>query len=345
MDTSLCLRWVIAGLLSLFLVICLMPTFIQWIQKKGVQPIRKDGPPSHIHTKAHKPTMGGALFISICVVISIIMMRPCASMGIIATSTLLHGILGAIDDRLKIRYQNTKGLSPSLKIKAQIGIALLILIWTYISFTPQCRTLNLPFCRPIPLNFLSFVFLGCLVMIGSCNAVNLTDGLDGLVIGPVLCSCIGLGVVSFFVGHESLLCNKYVFFVEKAQEMMVFLASLAGCCLGFLWYNAYPSRIIMGDCGSMAMGGCLASVAIILRQEWFLALVGIIFVAEAISVVIQVIYFKATQKRFFLMAPIHHHFEKKGWAETHIVYRFWIISIVFLMIALLCFFNINKGIL
>jgi phospho-N-acetylmuramoyl-pentapeptide-transferase len=345
MDSFLCFRWMIAGLLSLFCVTCFMPPFMRWIQKKGVQPIRKDGPPSHIHTKTRKPTMGGALFIPICVVISIMIMRPCPWMGIIATSTLLHGILGAMDDGLKITHQNTKGLSPSLKIKAQMGIALLILIWTYASLTPQCRFLNLPFCRPIPLNLFSFLCIGCVVMIGSCNAVNLTDGLDGLVVGPVLCSCIGLGIVSFFVGHETLSCVTHTSFVAKAQEITVFLASLAGCCLGFLWYNSYPSKIIMGDCGSMAIGGCLASVAIILRQEWFLAIVGILFVVEALSVTIQVIYFKATQKRFFLMAPIHHHFEKKGWTETHIVNRFWIVSIAFLLVSLLFFFGIQKCII
>lgn len=303
-----------------------MPFFIRKIKKHCIQPIREDGPQSHIHTKKQKPTMGGILFVPLCIIVSLLMMRPCPWGKVIAMSTLLNGAIGAVDDWLKIKKKNSKGLAPSLKTRYQFLVAFVIVYWVYRNLGPNAHFLRLPFIQPIPLNRFFFFVIGLFLMIGSCNAVNLTDGLDGLAVGPTVFSSIGLGIVAFFV--------EKTLGIDHAKEMTIFMASLAGSCLGFLWYNKYPSRIIMGDCGSMAIGGCLASVALIVRHEWFLGIAGIVFVMETLSVMIQVAVFKRTKKRVFLMTPIHHHFEVKGWTEKQIVKQFWMISCLFLFLAL-----------
>ncbi len=300
------------------------------------QPIRDDGPQSHL-AKAGTPTMGGLLILSALTVSTLMWARlDNAYVWIVVLVTLAFGLLGFADDYAKVTKQTTNGVSGRLRMLAGLAIAAMA---TYAAarFHPDALTnqLALPFFKDVLIN-LSYFFIpfGMVVIVGAANAVNFTDGLDGLAIMPVMIAGATLGVISYVVGNFNFAEYLGVHFVPGTGELLVFAAALFGGGLGFLWYNAPPAAVFMGDTGSLALGGALGAIAVCTKHEIVLAIVGGLFVVETLSVIIQVLYFKRTGKRVFLMAPIHHHFEKKGWSEPQIVIRFWIISLILAMIGL-----------
>ncbi len=304
-------------------------------QGKG-QPIRDDGPEGHF-VKAGTPTMGGLLILSALMVSTLLWARlDNPYVWIVVMVTLAFGLIGFADDFAKVAKQNTKGVSGRVRMLAGLAIALMA-SYAASSFHPADLTLQLavPFFKDVLLN-LSWFFLpfGMIVIVGAANAVNLTDGLDGLAIMPVMIAGGTLGIIAYVVGNANFAEYLGVHYVPGTGELMIFASALFGAGLGFLWYNAPPAAVFMGDTGSLALGGALGAIAVCTKHEIVLAIVGGLFVVEALSVIIQVAYFKRTGKRVFLMAPIHHHFEKKGWAEPQIVIRFWIISLILAMIGL-----------
>jgi phospho-N-acetylmuramoyl-pentapeptide-transferase len=304
-------------------------------QGKG-QPIRDDGPQSHF-IKAGTPTMGGLLILS-ALLFSTILWANLSNpyVWIVLLVTIAFGLIGFADDYAKISRQTSKGVSGRVRMVLGIAIAGLA-AYAAAQFHPDDLTnqLALPFFKDVLLNLgVFFVPFGIFVIVGAANAVNLTDGLDGLAIMPVMIAGGTLGVIAYVVGNSNFSEYLGVHYVPGTGELLVFASALFGAGLGFLWYNAPPAAVFMGDTGSLALGGALGAIAVCAKHEIVLAIVGGLFVVEALSVIIQVLYFKRTGKRVFLMAPIHHHFEKKGWAEPQIVIRFWIISLILAMIGL-----------
>ena len=304
-------------------------------QGKG-QPIRDDGPASHF-TKAGTPTMGGLLILSALMFSTLLWARlDNPYVWIVILVTLAFGLIGFADDYAKVTKQTTKGVSSRVRMLAGLVIAGLA-TYAAASFHPAELTnqLALPFFKNALVNMgLFFIPFGMIVIVGSANAVNLTDGLDGLAIMPVMIAAGTLGVISYVVGNLNFSEYLGVHYVAGTGELMIFASALFGGGLGFLWYNAPPAAVFMGDTGSLALGGALGAIAVCTKHEIVLSIVGGLFVVEALSVIIQVLYYKRTGKRVFLMAPIHHHFEKKGWAEPQIVIRFWIISLILAMVGL-----------
>ncbi|MFT7058428.1 MAG: phospho-N-acetylmuramoyl-pentapeptide-transferase [Pseudorhodobacter sp.] len=304
-------------------------------QGKG-QPIRLDGPQTHF-AKAGTPTMGGLLILSALLFSTLLWARlDNPYVWIVLGVTFAFGLIGFADDYAKVSKQNTKGVSSRIRIVLGLIIAA---IAAYASTLAHPAALSgqlaLPVFKDTLINMgVFFVPFGMIVIVGSANAVNLTDGLDGLAIMPVMIAAGTLGVISYVVGNFNYTDYLGVHFVPGTGELLIFTAALFGGGLGFLWYNAPPAAVFMGDTGSLALGGALGAIAICTKHELVLAIVGGLFVVEAMSVIIQVLYFKKTGRRVFLMAPIHHHFEKKGWAEPQIVIRFWIISLILAMIGL-----------
>ena len=304
-------------------------------QGKG-QPIRDDGPQSHL-SKAGTPTMGGLLILSSLMFSTLVWARlDNPYIWIVLLVTLAFGVIGFADDFAKVTKQNTKGVSSRIRM----GLGLLIAaLATYAAsrFHPEALTneLALPVFKNALFNLgYFFIPFGMLVIVGSANAVNLTDGLDGLAIMPVMIAGATLGIISYVVGNLNYSSYLGVHYVSGTGEILIFTSALFGAGLGFLWYNAPPAAVFMGDTGSLALGGALGAIAVCIKHEIVLAIVGGLFVVEALSVIIQVLYYKRTKKRIFLMAPIHHHFEKRGWAEPQIVIRFWIISLILAMVGL-----------
>ncbi|OYU17482.1 MAG: phospho-N-acetylmuramoyl-pentapeptide-transferase [Rhodobacteraceae bacterium PARR1] len=304
-------------------------------QKKG-QPIREDGPASHF-SKAGTPTMGGLLILSALMVSTLLWARwDNPYVWIVLLVTLAFGLIGFADDYAKVTKQNTKGVSGKVRFVAGLLIAGLA-SYAAARFHPEGLTnqLALPFFKDVLLNLsILFVPFGMVVIVGAANAVNLTDGLDGLAIMPVMIAAGTFGVIAYVVGNSQWTEYLGVHFVPGTGELLIFCAALFGGGMGFLWYNAPPAAVFMGDTGSLALGGALGAIAVCTKHEIVLAIVGGLFVVEAMSVIIQVLYFKRTGRRVFLMAPIHHHFEKKGWAEPQIVIRFWIISLILALVGL-----------
>ena len=304
-------------------------------QGKG-QPIRDDGPQSHL-SKAGTPTMGGLLILSALMVSTLLWARlDNPFVWIVILVTLAFGLIGFADDYAKVTKQNTKGVSGRVRMGLGLLIAALA-AFAAAQFHPAELTnqLAFPLFKDALLNLgWFFVPFGMVVIVGAANAVNLTDGLDGLAIMPVMIAAGTLGIISYVVGNANFADYLDVHFVPGTGELLVFCSALFGAGLGFLWYNAPPAAVFMGDTGSLALGGALGAIAVCTKHEIVLAIVGGLFVVEALSVIIQVLYYKRTKKRIFLMAPIHHHFEKKGWAEPQIVIRFWIISLILAMIGL-----------
>ena len=304
-------------------------------QKKG-QPIRDDGPQSHF-AKAGTPTMGGLLILSALMVSTLLWARwDNPYVWIVLLVTLAFGLIGFADDYAKVTKQNTKGVPGRVRFGAGLVIAALA-TYAASSFHPSDLTneLAFPFFKDLLLNlWWFFIPFGMVVIVGAANAVNLTDGLDGLAIMPVMIAAGTFGVIAYVVGNANYTDYLGVHFVPGTGELLIFCAALFGGGMGFLWYNAPPAAVFMGDTGSLALGGALGAIAVCTKHEIVLAIVGGLFVVEALSVIIQVAYFKATGKRVFLMAPIHHHFEKKGWAEPQIVIRFWIISLILALVGL-----------
>ncbi|GGF42499.1 phospho-N-acetylmuramoyl-pentapeptide-transferase [Mameliella alba] len=304
-------------------------------QGKG-QPIRDDGPEGHI-VKAGTPTMGGLLIIGALVTSTLLWARlDNAFVWMVLFVTVAYAAIGFADDYAKVSKQNTAGLSGKLRLLLGFIIAGIAGFWAS-AYHPQELTYSVAF--PIfkdTLLYLSYMFIpfAMIVIVGAANAVNLTDGLDGLAIMPVMIAASTLGVIAYAVGRVDFTEYLDVHYVPGTGEILVFAAGVVGGGLGFLWYNAPPAAVFMGDTGSLALGGALGAIAVATKHEVVLAIVGGLFVVEALSVIIQVLYFKRTGKRVFLMAPIHHHYEKKGWAEPTIVIRFWIISLILAIIGL-----------
>jgi phospho-N-acetylmuramoyl-pentapeptide-transferase len=304
-------------------------------QGKG-QPIRDDGPATHF-AKAGTPTMGGLLILSALLVSTLLWARlDNPYVWIVLLVTIAFGLIGFADDYAKVTKQNTKGISGKIRFSAGLLIAALA-SFAASSFHPSGLTnqLAFPLFKDLLLNmWWFFIPFGMIVIVGAANAVNLTDGLDGLAIMPVMIAAGTFGVIAYVVGNFNYTQYLGVHFVPGTGELLIFCAALFGGGMGFLWYNAPPAAVFMGDTGSLALGGALGAIAVCTKHEIVLAIVGGLFVVEALSVIIQVLYFKRTGKRVFLMAPIHHHFEKKGWAEPQIVIRFWIISLILALIGL-----------
>ncbi|MHA1558927.1 MAG: phospho-N-acetylmuramoyl-pentapeptide-transferase [Alphaproteobacteria bacterium] len=331
----------IASLLTAFFVSLLFGRpLIRWLKRKqkNGQPIRKDGPEKHLVTKQGIPTMGGVIII-ISLLVSIILWSDYSNpfLWIAIVVTLGFGILGGYDDFLKLKKLSHKGLKARYKLIVQIVLSLGA-VYIVTVFTPvnMRYVITVPFFKDVALD-ISFLYYAwaVLVVVGSSNAVNLTDGLDGLAIVPAMIVAACFCIISYVVGHTAFSNYLYMNYIPSAGELSVLLGALIGGGLGFLWFNAPPAKIFMGDTGSLAIGGLLGITAVIVKHEIILAITGGLFVIETLSVMIQVIYFKFTKKRIFLMAPIHHHFEKKGWEESVVVIRFWIIASLLALIGLL----------
>jgi phospho-N-acetylmuramoyl-pentapeptide-transferase len=319
--------------------------FIRWMQtKQGKgQPIRTDGIQRHVLEKAGTPTMGGFMILA-GLIIGTLLWADLADIyvWVVLIVTTGYGILGFLDDYAKVTKQTTAGVSGRMKLLFQTGIAVLacfLLIWFGGGRTgadPLSMSVAFPLFKGLLLN-LGWFYLafGAFVIVGASNAVNLTDGLDGLAIVPVMIAAVAFGIIAYMVGNFRYAEYLNLHFVKGVAEVAVFCGALIGAGLGFLWYNAPPAKIFMGDTGSLALGGALGAIAVTTKHEIVLGIVGGLFVMEALSVMIQVLYFKATKgKRIFLMAPIHHHFEKLGWPESTVVVRFWIVSVVLALIGL-----------
>ncbi|QIE47257.1 phospho-N-acetylmuramoyl-pentapeptide-transferase [Pseudohalocynthiibacter aestuariivivens] len=304
-------------------------------QGKG-QPIRDDGPEGHI-AKAGTPTMGGLLIVGALLTSTLLWARlDNPFVWLVLFVTISFGLIGFADDYAKVSKQNVTGVSGKLRLGLGFIIAGIAAYWATMYHPAELQNqLALPVFKDTLIN-LSFLFVpfATIVIVGSANAVNLTDGLDGLAIMPVMIAAGTLGIIAYAVGRVDFTEYLDVHYVAGTGEILVFVAGLIGGGLGFLWYNAPPAAVFMGDTGSLALGGALGAIAVATKHEIVLAIVGGLFVVEALSVIIQVLYFKRTGKRVFLMAPIHHHYEKKGWAEPQIVIRFWIISLILAMIGL-----------
>ncbi len=293
------------------------------------QPIRDDGPESHILTKKGTPTMGGVLILLALSTATLLWadLTNKYVWGVLGV-TVGFGFIGFLDDFLKVSRRNPKGLPGKLKLLLQVAIAGVATFWILSGMPPALTTsLAVPFAKSTLLNFgWMFVVFAILVMVGASNAVNLTDGLDGLAIVPVMIAAGVFAVIAYLTGHAIFSNYLQLHHVPGAGELAVFAGALVGAGLGFLWFNAPPAKVFMGDTGSLALGGALGAISVVTKHELVLAIVGGLFVLETVSVIVQVISFKLTGKRVFAMAPLHHHFEKKGWAEPTIVIRFWIIA-------------------
>ena len=323
---------------SLIVVFLIGSPLIKLFSRNQISgPIRQDGPLDHIIKKSGTPTMGG-LIIIIGMFSGTILWADLSNIYIwvLVFVSLSLGFLGFIDDLLKIKFENSRGLNSKLKFLGQLIIGI-ITLFILIKFSNHQYLLNLyfPFFKNLILQLgLFFIPFGLFVLIGSSNAVNLTDGLDGLATVPVMLVALSFTLISYVVGNSIFSDYLQIQYIPDVGELSIFCGSVVGSCLGFLWYNAPPAKIFMGDTGSLSLGGSLAAVAIIVKHEIVLAIIGGLFVLETVSVIIQVISYKLTGKRVFKMAPIHHHFEKKGWAEPTIVIRFWIIAIILALVGL-----------
>jgi len=328
-----------ACMTALFLSLFIGPALIRYLRatQNGGQPIREDGPQSHLVSKKGTPTMGG-LLILIALTASTLLWADLRNgyVWAVLLVTLGFGALGFADDWLKVTKRNTKGVSGRHKLIVQWAFGLGAAAWIMLLLPAALDdNLALPFFKEVlvPLGFL-FPLFGALVMVGASNAVNLTDGLDGLAIVPVMIAAGVFALISYLVGNRVFADYLQLHFVPGTGELAVFLSALVGAGLGFLWFNAPPAKVFMGDTGSLSIGGALGAVAVATKHEIVLAIVGGLFVIETLSVMIQVFWFKRTGRRVFLMAPLHHHFEKKGWAEPTIVIRFWIIAMVLALVGL-----------
>ena len=346
-------RTAYASLTALLLALVLGPWLIRKLREFQIgQYIREDGPQAH-HAKAGTPTMGGVLII-LCVVVPTLLWSDLRNVFVwlVLAITLAFAGIGFWDDYQKVRRRNNLGLTARTKLLLQILVSFIFGITLIFLSAHNLYSTNLTFpffkrFRPdflissflnnvwtYPLAFIPFLLFVVLILVGSSNAVNLTDGLDGLAIGCVIISASALTVLTYVAGHATLADYLDLEHLPRVAELTVFCGAMVGASLGFLWYNAYPAEIFMGDVGSLSLGGAIATVAVIIKQELLLPFIGGIFVTEALSVIIQVASYKLRGKRVFKMAPIHHHFELIGWKESKIIARFWIAALVFALFAL-----------
>ena len=330
-------RSIAAALTSMLIAFILGPFIIRWLTEKQIgQTIRDDGPKSHL-SKAGTPTMGGSLIIISMTIATLLWVEfGNPFVWLVVLIVIGYGIVGFVDDYRKLVKKDSKGLSGKQKLFWQFLLALVVGSVLYALPDSQFRTtLTIPFFKNLQPDlgwfYIPFVML---VIVGTSNAVNLTDGLDGLAIGPVITCMVTFGILTYIAGNKVYSTFLQIPYVAGSGTLAIICGSVLGAGLGFLWFNTFPAQVFMGDVGSLALGGALGTVAVVAKQEILLAVAGGIFVVETLSVILQVASFKLTGKRIFAMAPIHHHFELRGWAEPKIIVRFWIISIILAMVAL-----------
>jgi phospho-N-acetylmuramoyl-pentapeptide-transferase len=333
----LTLRTILGALTALFISLMIGPHMIRRLTLRQIgQTVRDDGPQSHL-SKAGTPTMGGALIL-LSIVVSSLLWGDLSNrfLWVAMLTTLAFGVIGWVDDYLKLSRKNPKGLVARKKYAAQSVVALAAAIFMYMSAGSSVETqLIVPFFKDVALELgIAYVALTYFVIVGSSNAVNLTDGLDGLAILPTVLVAGALVVFAYVSGNVNFARYLAVPYVAGAGEICVFCGAIVGAGLGFLWFNTYPAQVFMGDIGALALGAALGIVAVIVRQELVLFLMGGVFVVETVSVILQVASFKLTGRRIFRMAPLHHHFELKGWPEPRVIVRFWIITVVLVLAGL-----------
>jgi phospho-N-acetylmuramoyl-pentapeptide-transferase len=328
-----------AVMTALLFIFVLGPRIISLLkvkQGKG-QPIRTDGPQRHLVEKQGTPTMGGLMILS-GVLVSTLLWADLRNLYVWAVLfvTLGFGAIGFYDDYLKVTRASVRGFSSRIRLLCEFAIAAIAVgCFMWIGVKPLSSSLALPFFKDVLLHFGPFfILIGMLVIVGSGNAVNITDGLDGLAIVPVMIAAGSYGLISYLVGNAVFSSYLQLHYVAGTGELAVICGALIGAGLGFLWFNAPPAMIFMGDTGSLSLGGALGAIAVAVKHEIVLAIIGGLFVLETVSVIVQVASFKMTGKRVFAMAPLHHHFEQKGWRESTIVIRFWIIAFVLALVGL-----------
>lgn len=330
-------RAILGVLTALTISFMIGPMMIEKLtQQKIGQSVRDDGPQSHL-SKSGTPTMGGTMIL-FAVAISTLLCADLTNryVWVVLLVTLAHGVIGFIDDYKKVLLGNSVGLSARAKYLGQSVVALGAGIYLYATAQVPAETqFIVPFFKSVSIDMgWTYVVLTYFVIVGSSNAVNLTDGLDGLAIMPTVMIAAALAIFAYLSGHANFAQYLQIPHIPKSGELVVFCAALIGSGLGFLWFNAYPAMVFMGDVGALALGAALGIVAVLVRQEVVLVIMGGIFVVETVSVIIQVGSYKTRKKRVFLMAPIHHHYELKGWPEPRIIVRFWIISVILVLIGL-----------
>jgi len=324
---------------ALIISLAIGPAVIRWLKKKQRegQPIREDGPETHLKKKG-TPTMGG-LMILFSVTVSTLLWVDITNpyMWIVLFVFLGYGAIGFADDYAKLTRSSHRGIPGKLRLLLEMAIAAVAVLSIMLLTTGGLgSSLAFPFFKNLLIDLgWFFIPFGVIVVVGAANAVNLTDGLDGLAIGSIMIAAACFGLIAYLVGNVNFSSYLGIHYIADAGEIAVFCGALLGAGLGFLWFNAPPASVFMGDTGSLSLGGALGAIAVVTKHELVLAIIGGLFVAETLSVIIQVVYFKRTGgKRFFLMAPLHHHFEKLGWAESKVVVRFWIVSIILALIGL-----------
>ncbi len=334
----LTLRGILAAVTALALALFIGPTMIALLSRYQIgQQVRTDGPQTHL-AKSGTPTMGGGLIL-VSMVLGTLLWADLSSrfVWILLATTLCFGLIGFYDDYLKLVVGNSKGLAARYKYLAQsvLGLAAALSVHNLHQFSGEA-ILYVPFFKTVavPMSTAAFLALSYLVIVGTSNAVNLTDGLDGLAIMPAVMVAAALGVFAYVTGNFKFATYLQIPYIPGVGEALIFSATLVGAGLGFLWFNSYPAQVFMGDVGALAIGAALGTLAVIVRQEIVLFVMGGVFVLETVSVMLQVASFKLTGKRIFRMAPIHHHFELKGWAEPKVIVRFWIISFVLVLAGL-----------
>jgi phospho-N-acetylmuramoyl-pentapeptide-transferase len=331
------MRAIMGALTALVISLFMGPTMIKRLSVKQIgQTVRKDGPQSHL-PKAGTPTMGGALIL-VAILISTLMWADLTStyVWVVIGVTAAFGMIGFVDDYKKLVLQDPAGMSAKAKIFWQSLVAIVVAVVLYQNAeNPYETALLIPYLKGVMLPLgVFYIGLTYLVIVGTSNAVNLTDGLDGLAIMPTVLVGGALGIFGYATGNAIFSDYLDIPYIKGAGEMMVFCSAIAGAGLGFLWFNTYPAQVFMGDIGALALGAALGTVAVIVRQELVLMIMGGLFVVETLSVVIQVASFKLTGKRIFRMAPLHHHYELKGWAEPKVIVRFWIITVILVLVGL-----------
>jgi phospho-N-acetylmuramoyl-pentapeptide-transferase len=333
----LTLRAILGVLTALLLSFIIGPEMIRRLGRYQIgQPIRDDGPETHL-VKAGTPTMGGALIL-VAIAIATLLWADLGNryVWVVLLVTLLFGVIGWIDDYRKLVLKNSEGLPARAKMFWQSLVGLGVALFLYLTaVTPAETTLIVPFFKDVAVSLgWVYVVLVYFVIVGSSNAVNLTDGLDGLAILPTVLIAAALGVFAYATGNVKFAVYLGIPYIRDAAEVVVFCGALVGAGLGFLWFNAYPAMVFMGDVGALALGAALGIVAVLVRQELVFLIMAGVFVMETVSVMLQVASYKLTGKRIFRMAPLHHHFELKGWPEPRVIVRFWIITVILVLIGL-----------
>ena len=325
-----------AAITSLLICFLFGPSVISFLRRKEAgESIRADGPQTH-QVKSGTPTMGGLLMIPAIVLSSILWMDVASYYTWAVVFTVLgFGLIGFIDDYLKLYRRNSDGMRAGVKIAGQTIVALVVTLWLYGRGSTVTTQLFFPFFKD-PLIDLSVLYIpfGVFLLVGCTNAVNLTDGLDGLATGLVIMVALTFAALAYLAGRVDFASYLQIVFVPSGGELAIFCLAVVGACVGFLWYNAHPAEIMMGDTGSLALGGAIGVVAMTIKKEILLVVIGGVFVLEVLSVIIQVVSYKTRKKRVFLMAPIHHHFELMGWAESKVVMRLWILGGLFAILSL-----------